>query len=87
METKKPKEKAEELVAKMNVIHYRTLVGKNKDMRVPVSMYDSQIKQCALVAVDEILTTLYDLKFGNALVEELNYWEDVKEQIENLKNK
>jgi hypothetical protein len=82
------KEKAEQLLAKMNVIHYRKLDGVNKDSKgLPVSMYDSQIKQCALIAVDEILTTLYDLKFGNAVVEELDYWEDVKQEIENLKTK
>lgn len=63
-----PKEKAEELVSKM-----LKEVGYDTDIAVP----------CALIAVDEILTTLYDLKFGNALVEELDYWEDVKEEIEN----
>ena len=83
-----PKEKAQDLLAKMNVIHYLKLGGINEDSKgLPVSMYDSQIKQCALIAVDEILTTLYDLKFGNAVVEELDYWEDVKQEIENLKTK
>jgi hypothetical protein len=83
-----PREKAEDLLAKMNVIHYRKLKSVNKDSKgLPVSMYDSQIKQCALIAVDEIFTTLYDLKFGNPLVEELDYWEDVKKEIENLKTK
>ena len=75
-----PQEKAEQLLAKMNVIHYRTLVGKNKDMRVPISMYDSQIKQCALIAVDEILD-LYLEESRNT-----RYWEDVKEEIKKLKN-
>ena len=64
-----PIEKAEELVSKM-----LKQVGYDTDLAVP----------CALIAVDEILTTLYDLKFGNAVVEELNYWEDVKQEIENL---
>lgn len=51
-----PKEKAEELVSKMNVIHYMKLHGKNKNSKgLPISMYDDQIKQCALIAVDEIL--------------------------------
>jgi len=67
-----PKEKAEELVSKM-----LKQVGYDTDLAVP----------CALIAVDEILTTLYNLKFGNAVVEELDYWEDVKEEIENLKTK
>jgi len=74
-----PKEKAEELVAKMNVIHYRTLVGKKKDMRVPISMYDSQIKQCALIAVDEILKVA---SFYNDTQGEVTYWQEVKQEIE-----
>jgi hypothetical protein len=66
-----PKEKAEELVERMTVHHW-------------TDVCDSEgAKQCALIAVDEILTTLYDLKFGNAVVEELDYWEDVKQEIEN----
>jgi hypothetical protein len=44
-------------------------------------MYDSQIKQCALVAVNEILD-LYLEESRNT-----RYWEDVKEEIENLKTK
>ena len=63
-----PKEKAEELVSKM-----LKEVGYDTDLALP----------CALIAVDEILTTLYDLKFGNAVVEELDYWEDVKQEIQN----
>ena len=43
-----PKEKAKELLEKMNVIHY--LKGNG----LPVSMHKSQVKKCALIAVDEI---------------------------------
>jgi hypothetical protein len=64
-----PKEKAEELVDRMYGC-------------AEINRFEA--KQCALIAVDEILTTLYDLKFGNALVEELDYWEEVKQEIENL---
>ena len=61
---------------------YRKLGGVNKDSKgLPVSMYDSQIKQCALVAVNEILD-LYLEESRNT-----RYWEDVKEEIENLKTK
>jgi hypothetical protein len=38
-------------------------------------------KQCALIAVDEILKLLYSLKFGNALSEEIEYWEEVKHEL------
>ena len=75
-----PKEKAEELVEKMNVIHYTKLYGKNKDCKgLPVSMHYDQRKQCALKAVDEIIDLLsHDI---NPLV---NYWFEVKQEIEKL---
>lgn len=70
-----PKAKAEELVNKMNVIHYVKLGGKNKDCKgLPVSMHHSQAKQCALIAVDEIKKALSD--------EQDWYWDDVKNEIE-----
>jgi hypothetical protein len=47
-----PKEKAQELLGKMNVIHYTKLAS---GAELPVSMHDDQIKQCALIAVDEML--------------------------------
>ena len=69
-------EKAKELVSKMNVIHYMKLRGENKDSRgLPISMYDDQIKQCALIAVDEIL------QLGCI---EVPYWFEVKQEIEKL---
>lgn len=40
-------------------------------------------KQCALIAVEEILNTLYSIPFGNALDNELEYWEEVKQEIKN----
>ena len=41
-------------------------------------------KQCALIAVEEILNTLYSIPFGNALDNELEYWNEVKQEIEKL---
>jgi len=77
-----PKEKADDLLAKMNVIHYRKLRGKNKySQGLPVSMYDSQIKQCALIAVDEILKVA---SFYNDTQAEVTYWQEVKQELEKL---
>ena len=67
-----PTEKAKELVDKMNVIHY--LKGNG----LPVSMHKSQIKQCALIAVDEILET------QPSDLNERIYWSIVQEQINKL---
>ena len=71
----KPKEKAEELIKSMDVIHYTKL---NKGS-IPVSMHNDQIKQCALICVDEILeavTTIADKKY--------EYYQEVKTEIEKL---
>lgn len=68
-----PAEKAKELVDKMNVIHY--LKGNG----LPVSMHKTQIKQCALIAVDEILNLCWGAnKVG------MKHWQEVKQEIEKL---
>jgi hypothetical protein len=83
-----PKSKAESLLAKMNVIHYRKLGGVNKDSKgLPVSMYDSQIKQCALIAVDEIIEEVANSADADYLTLRIDFWKQVKQEIENLKTK
>jgi hypothetical protein len=37
--------------------------------------------ESALIVVDEILEVLYSLKLGNALSEEIEYWEQVKHEL------
>jgi hypothetical protein len=37
--------------------------------------------QCALTEVNAIIKVLYSLKFGNALSEEIEYWEEVKQEL------
>ena len=74
-----PKDKAEELVKKMDVIHYMKLHGKNSNSKgLPISMYDDQIKQCALIAVDEIIEYLRWTQDYHLA----NYWREVKQEIE-----
>jgi hypothetical protein len=38
-------------------------------------------KKCALIAVEEILEVLYSLKLGNALDQELEYYEQLKNEL------
>jgi hypothetical protein len=64
-----PKEKAEEL------IDIFTFNCRECD-------YEDNAHQCALMAVEEILNALYSLRFGNTLDDELEYWEEVKQEIE-----
>lgn len=74
-----PKEKADQLLEKMNVIHH--LKGNG----LPVSMHNSQIKKCALIAVDEIINE-YKKYLQSALTFELGlkFWQQVKQEIKNL---
>jgi hypothetical protein len=74
-----PKEKAEEvflIFSKQGLHQISPFI--NRTIRKQI------IKQCALIAVDEILKFTYSLKFGNALSDELEYWEEVKKEIEKL---
>jgi hypothetical protein len=69
-----PKEKAEELIRK-----YYTW-GINKEGQ---TLSWLEAKQCVLIGIEEILNTLYSIPFGNALDNELEYWEEVKQEIKN----
>jgi hypothetical protein len=75
-----PKEKAEELVYKFKKYSYYPKT--NNDMLF-VNELNNNAKQCALIAVDEILDliiTIYDYDR-----EELDpYWKQVKQEIEKL---
>ena len=70
-----PRKKADELYSK-----YDDLL--NKDFGNPI-VFDNQIKQCALIAVDEILEM--DLPYFEGDGDEFyDYWEQVKKEIEKL---
>ena len=76
-----PKEKAEELIDKMDVIHYMKLGGKNSNSKgLPISMHDSQVKQCALIVVDEILNE----KLSEFNQIKIDFWLDVRNEINKL---
>ena len=78
-----PKEKAEELVDKF----YQTTPNEyfvNEPIGIK-GRYKSweQAKQCALIAVDEIKEAIFWHPFESPNFE-LEYWQDVKQEIENL---
>ena len=64
-----PKEKAEELVGRYAIKSYQLKLGISFD-------FD---KQCALIAVDEILNLCWN---GNETAKK--YWQEVKNEIEKL---
>jgi hypothetical protein len=77
-----PKDKAEELVNQ-----YRILFMNNGGDYVDELLVSMLSKQCALVAVDEIIeatTKIVDGGEGWQLVESNPYWQEVKQEIESL---
>jgi hypothetical protein len=84
-----PKEKAEKLIGKfkplcVNVKHTGILDGlatvMNDDF---INLIAS--KQCALIAVDEIIKTLVELSNGEYIfIHNVQYWEQVKNEINKL---
>jgi hypothetical protein len=62
----KPKDKAKELV----------------DSFIELGLYIDTAKQCAIIAVDEILNLDYDVLeyYGN--LSSIDYWQEVKQEIE-----
>ena len=68
-----PKEKAEELIDKFYIKVY--------DREGTSAMNEFEAKQCALIAVDEILNLA---SFYNDTQGEVTYWTEVKQEIKNL---
>jgi len=71
-----PKEKAEELFDKFRV--------KVHDRDGTSAMNGFEAKQCALIAVDEIISVLADLNGIYNITPAFTYWQEVKQEIEKL---
>jgi hypothetical protein len=74
-----PKEKAEELVDKMCYIS----IYDDKEDYNPAMAWERG-KQCALIAVDEMISVLTDFNGIYNITPALTYWQEVKQEIENL---
>ncbi len=74
-----PKEKAEELVN----IYMNLNKVKLSDYSI---IYTPTAKQCALIAVDEAIEEVVLFEYGNPILvdKRLFYWQEVKQEIENL---
>jgi hypothetical protein len=70
-----PKEKAEELVDKFRN-EITSFLGDN--------MKKINAKKCALVAVDELIKIHYLLTTTHDTSPSINYWKEVKKEIQNL---
>ena len=75
-----PKLKAEELVEKFKKYSYS---NTSHDSDLFYRILQENAKQCALIAVNEILQSHYALLTG-IKPSTYNYWQKVKEEIEKL---
>jgi len=84
-----PKEKAQEIINKFrhysNGYKWTTTVAGKSLVLVDTEMQVNNAKQCALIAVDEILKAL-EIDAGNWIKwnETKRYWQEVRNQIEAL---
>jgi hypothetical protein len=65
-----PKEKAKELIDKYQFVYIQNYT----------SMFE--VKQCALIAVDELIEALDENSWQNRLI--IDYWKEVKHELEKL---
>jgi hypothetical protein len=73
-----PKEKADELYDKM---YGKTPV---RDLIIQIEEDKQYAKQCALVAVDELIKIHYLLTTTHDTSPSINYWKEVKQELEKL---
>jgi len=69
-----PKEKANDLVNNM-------FNCDNSTPEKSMAMLLIHAKQCALIAVDEVIEALHEHHWQNRLI--IDYWEEVKHELEN----
>jgi hypothetical protein len=78
-----PKEKAEELFWKYTkVSNFSAVLDFDGNTHIDLEFGISKVKECALIAVDEIIEALYQHHWQNRNVTE--YYREVKQEINNL---
>jgi CTP:phosphocholine cytidylyltransferase-like protein len=81
----KAKQKAEELVEKYYVTIYYTIHQQQKGEECTFLVVNEKAKQCALIAVDNIiLANPYSNPFNTDVYSTMDYWIEVKKEIETL---
>jgi hypothetical protein len=75
-----PQEKALELFSKYSLVNAEEVELESGELDIVYSLSDSDAKQCALIAVEEIIHVIdwHEFETPN---EELNYWNKVKQEI------
>lgn len=78
-----PKEKAEELIEMF--IFFASNEGTTEDGFIysdEMQMFNA--KQCALIAVDEVIANIEPSVSMDVITARIKYWEQVKQEIQNL---
>jgi hypothetical protein len=76
-----PKEKAEELVDKFHIKVYVSFIENSIPSVINALMLYNSAKQCALIAVDEIIEFMSPMVHSK---QAYDYWDEVKQEIEKL---
>ena len=79
-----PKEKAKELICKFEILESPCFNGNTVELE---QIGYNTGKKCTLIAVDEILNQLSPLELsplGTYTNPKINYWKEVKQELENL---
>jgi hypothetical protein len=79
-----PKDKANDLFHKFYLVNSESLELETGEYDLVLSLDARDAKQCALIAVDEILEAIKTQPYGLHYLSEAGYWGEVKKLIENL---
>lgn len=78
-----PKEKAEELFWNYTKVHnFSAILDFDGNTHIDLEYGISKVKQCALIAVDEVIEALHEHHWQNRLI--IDFWKEVKQEIEKL---
>jgi hypothetical protein len=78
-----PKEKAEELFWKYTkVSNFSAILDFDGNTHIDLEFGISKVKECARIAVDEVIEALHEHHWQNRLI--IDYWQEVKHEIEKL---
>jgi hypothetical protein len=80
-----PKEKAEELFWKYTKVHnFSAILDFDGNTHIDLEYGISKVKQCALIAVDEIINADWYISTFEDYKKWTSYWKQVKQEIEKL---
>ena len=79
-----PQEKANELFHKFYLVNSESVELETGEYDLVLSLDARDAKQCALIALEEILDALKFMPYGIQYLSARDYFEEVKEEIELL---